>query len=183
MNSLLNRGIEEFLRSTYGDTLVQAVAQDAHSQSGMVAPLGAGFGLPALHRAAMRLCKPFTEMVEDLGAWMTRIEPVRRLLRFSGRDFKDFLLRLEELPGRAHLVLPSLQVPRLQIDAIDDSVWVKMLDPDDHWRFILSGLIRGMADDYGALCLISTGDHLIRIDIWDEKFSEGRMFTLHNTPV
>ncbi|RJE80124.1 heme NO-binding domain-containing protein [Paracoccus sp. JM45] len=181
MNSLINRGIEEFLRTTYGDTLVQAVAQDTHSHSGMVAPLGAGFGLSALHRAAMRLCKPFTELVEDMGAWMTRIEPVRRLLRFSGRDFKDFLLRLEELPGRAHLVLPSLQLPRLQIDAVDDSVWVKMLDPDDHWRFVLVGLIRGMADDYGALCLISTVDQLIRIDIWDEKFSEGRMFTLYNT--
>jgi hypothetical protein len=179
MNSLINRGIEEFLRSTYGETLIQAVAQDGHSATGMVAPMGAGFGPAALHRAAQHLSKPFTEMVEDLGAWMTRIEPVRRLLRFSGRDFKDFLLRIEELPGRAHLILPSLKLPRLQIDAVDDSVWVKMLDPDDHWRFVLVGLIRGMADDYGALCLISTGNQLIRVDIWEEKFSEGRLFTLY----
>jgi len=182
MNSLINRGIEEFLRSTYGEGLVQAVVQDDHSPTGMIAPLGAGFGPAALHRAALRLSKPFTEMIEDLGAWMTRIEPVRRLLRFSGRDFKDFLLRLEELPGRAHLVLPSLQVPRLQIEASENSVWVTMLDPDDHWRFVLVGLIRGMADDYGALCLITTENSLIRIDIWDEKFTEGRMFTLHGMP-
>jgi hypothetical protein len=179
---LINRGIEEFLRSTYGQGLVQAVAQDGQPPVGMVAPMGAGFGVEALHQAAMQLSKPFAEMVEDLGAWMTRIEPVRRLLRFSGRDFKDFLLRLEELPGRAHLVLPSLQLPRLQIDTSENSVWVKMLDPDDHWRFVLVGLIRGMADDYGALCLITTDDLLIRIDICDEKFTEGRMFTLHGIP-
>ncbi|MDN5567282.1 MAG: heme NO-binding domain-containing protein [Paracoccus sp. (in: a-proteobacteria)] len=182
MNSLINRGIEEFLRSTYGDGLVQSVVQDAHRAPGVVAPLGAGFGPAALHRASLRLAKPFTELVEDLGAWMTRIEPVRRLLRFSGRDFKDFLLRLEELPGRAHLVLPSLQVPRLMIDAADNSVWVRMLDADENWQFVLVGLIRGMADDYGALCLITTEDLSIRIDIWDEKFAEGRMFTLHGMP-
>lgn len=178
MNSLINRGIEEFLRSTYGDALVNAVAEEAHVATGLVAPLGAGFGPSALRRAAFRLSKPHSEMLEDLGAWMTRIEPVRRLLRFSGRDFRDFLLRLEELPGRAHLVLPSLKVPQLQVDAVDQSFWVLMLDLDEIWQFVLVGLIRGMADDYGALCLISVDDRAIRIDVWDEKFTEGRGFSL-----
>ena len=155
MKSLINRAIEEFLRATYGEDLVQSVADEEAVAVGRLAPLGAGFGTGALERAAFRLSKPLPEMFEDLGGWMTRIEPVRRLLRFSGRDFKDFLLRLEELPGRAHLGLPDLQARHLQV-----------------------GLIRGMADDYGALCLISVEGLSIRIDIWDEQFFEGRIFSL-----
>lgn len=130
MKSLINRAIEEFLRATYGEDLVQSVADEEAVAVGRLAPLGAGFGTGALERAAFRLSKPLPEMFEDLGGWMTRIEPVRRLLRFSGRDFKDFLLRLEELPGRAHLVLPDLEVPRLQVEAEDQSVWLVMLEPD-----------------------------------------------------
>lgn len=178
MKSLINRAIEEFLRATYGEYLVQSVADEEAVAVGRLAPLGAGFGTGALERAAFRLSKPLPEMFEDLGGWMTRIEPVRRLLRFSGRDFKDFLLRLEELPGRAHLVLPDLEVPRLQVEAEDQSVWLVMLEPDPVWQHLLVGLIRGMADDYGALCLISVEGLSIRIDIWDEQFFEGRIFSL-----
>lgn len=178
MNSLINRGIEEFLRSTYGDVLVDAVAQEAGVARGSVAPLGAGFGAESLQRAAFRMAKPHSEMLEDLGAWMTRIEPVRRLLRFSGRDFKDFLLRLEELPGRAQLVLPTLKVPRLQVDAKDHAFWVVLLDPEPTWKSVLAGVIRGMADDYGALCLIAVEDDAIRIEVWDEQFAEGRLFSI-----
>lgn len=178
MNSLINRGIEEFLRSTYGDALVASVVDDAAVARGAVAPLGAGFGIESLQRAAFRMAKPHSEMLEDLGAWMTRIEPVRRLLRFSGRDFRDFLLRLEELPGRAQLVLPSLKVPRLQVDAKDHAFWVALLDPETTWKSVLAGVIRGMADDYGALCLISVEDAVIRIEVWDEQFAEGRLFSI-----
>lgn len=174
MHSLINRAIEEFLRCTYGEDLVRAVTDEAE-----VTP-GATHGAQALERAAFRMVKPHCEMFEDLGGWMTRLEPVRRLLRFSGRDFRDFLLRLDELPGRAHLVLPSLAVPRLQVDAADLSVWLILLKPDPNWQHLLIGLIRGMADDYGALCLISIENSAIRIDIWDEQFAEGRLFTLND---
>lgn len=88
MKSLINRAIEEFLRATYGEDLVQSVADEEAVAVGRLAPLGAGFGTGALERAAFRLSKPLPEMFEDLGGWMTRIEPVRRLLRFSGRDFR-----------------------------------------------------------------------------------------------
>lgn len=180
MNSLVNRAIEEFLRSTYGEAMVQAITDEAAVSVGRLAPAGAGFATAGLDRAAFRLAKPRAEMFEDMGGWMTRIEPIRRLLRFSGRDFRDFLLRLDELPGRAHLVLPDLIVPRLQVEATDQSVCLSMLEPDEAWQHLLVGLIRGMADDYGALCLIAADGPTIRIDIWDEQFAEGRMFCLQS---
>lgn len=178
MNSLVNRAIEEFLRSTYGEAMVQAITDDAAVSVGRFAPVGAVLPTARLDRAAFRLAKPRSEMFEDMGGWMTRIEPIRRLLRFSGRDFRDFLLRLDELPGRAHLVLPDLIVPRLQVEATDRSVSLSMPEPDEAWQYLLIGLIRGMADDYGALCLIAADGPTIRVDIWDEQFAEGRMFCL-----
>lgn len=181
MNGLINRAIEEFLRSTYGEGLLQAVADEIAVAAGLSSPLWVDFGPAALGRAAFRLAKPSSEMFEDLGAWMTRIEPIRRLLRFSGRDFRDFLLRLDELPGRAHLVVPTLKVPRLHVDASEQTVRLVLLNRDPDWQFVLAGLIRGMADDYGALCLISVEEGAIQIDIWDEQFAEGRMFCLQNS--
>lgn len=180
MNGLINRAIEEFLRSTYGEGLLQAVADEIAVAAGLASPIWVDFGPAALKRASFRLAKPCSEMFEDLGAWMTRIEPIRRLLRFSGRDFREFLLRLDELPGRAHLVVPTLKVPRLEVEASEQIVRVILLSPDTDWQFVLAGLIRGMADDYGALCLISVEDGAIRVDIWDEQFAEGRMFSLQN---
>ncbi|WP_410217577.1 heme NO-binding domain-containing protein [Paracoccus sp. (in: a-proteobacteria)] len=178
MYGLINRAIEEFLRSTYGEGLIQAVADEAAVSSDPSLPMYADFGEAALGQAALRLGKPQSEMYEDLGAWMTRVESIRRLLRFSGRDFRDFLLRLDELPGRVDLVLPTLRLPRLQIELDDHSVRLLMLEPSNGWQFLLVGLIRGMADDYGALCLIAVEEVGLRIDIWDSQFSEGRTFTL-----
>ncbi|WP_265499946.1 heme NO-binding domain-containing protein [Paracoccus beibuensis] len=182
MNRLVNRAIEEFLRSTYGEELVQALEDDATAE--VRVPDDGRMDTSALARAAKRLSKPFSEMLEDMGAWMTRIEPIRRLLRFSGRDFKDFLLRMDELPGRANLVLPMLPVPRLQVETSERGVRVMIIDPDPQlvWQFLFVGLIRGMADDFGALCLITNDEGSIRIDIWDEQFSEGRLFCLQGAP-
>ncbi|WP_411836610.1 heme NO-binding domain-containing protein [Paracoccus sp. ME4] len=178
MNGLINRAIEEFLRSTYGEGLVQAVLEETAVAAGSLSGGILAAGSDCLDRAAFRLRKPRSEMIEDLGGWMTRIEPIRRLLRFSGRDFRDFLLRLDELPGRAHLVLPDLVVPPIEVASGDQTVWLIMLDLDESWQHFLIGLIRGMADDYGALCLIAADDAAIRVDIWDEQFAEGRLFSL-----
>lgn len=185
MNRLANRAIEEFLRSTYGEELVQALADELAALAEEEVAEDGKLNASTLSRAAYRLSKPDSEMLEDMGAWMTRIEPIRRLLRFSGRDFKDFLLRLDELPGRAHLVLPMLPVPRLQVETSERGVRVMILDPDPNlvWQFLFVGLIRGMADDYGALCLITIEEASIRIDIWDEKFAEGRIFCLQGAAV
>lgn len=181
MNRLIHRTITEFLRSTYGEEFAQIIRDDRRSMAAPETPV-TGFATAGLAFAAERLSKPLTDLYEDLGAWLTRIEPIRRLLRFSGRDFDDFLLRLDELPGRARLVLPVVEVPLLQVDVEDGAVWLTPSRPEIGWQHILVGLLRGMADDYGALCLISVHGAAIRVDICDHSFAEGRQFTLYGTP-
>lgn len=178
MNRLVDRTIEEFLRMTYGDDLVRVLADELALQEGLPRDDLQGCGRQALALVAAQMVKSRAEMFEDVGAWLTRLEPIRRLLRFSGRDFRDFLLGLEELPGRAHLVLPHLAVPDLTITRLTGAIVITVRADDPDWQPVLIGLVRGMADDYGALCLIDADGPDIRVEIWEERFAEGRNFRL-----
>ncbi|MDM7458344.1 MAG: heme NO-binding protein [Paracoccus sp. (in: a-proteobacteria)] len=178
MNGLVDHGIIEFLGATYGVPFAQRVVADVAHLEGQSADDVRDLGRKVLAEASGRLVKAPSEMFEDLGGWLTRIEAIRRLLRFSGRDFPDFLLSLEELPDRAHLVLPRLGLPRLVVARDGRGILVTLEPTDPDWQAVLIGLIRGMADDHGALCLISAEGAYIRVDIWDERFTEGRGFAL-----
>lgn len=183
MNRLIDHALRAFLARTYGPDLARFVADETDVLRALPELPVVEFATAGLSRAANYVSKPTSEMFEDLGAWMTRIEPIRRLLRFSGRDFHDFLLRLEELPGRSHLVLPRLGVPALTIKAEDRSVWLIMADPAPAWQHLLMGIVRSMADDYGALCVISVEAAGIRVDVCDDQFAEGRRFMLQEAAV
>ena len=178
MDTLINRTVEEFLRLNYGESLVESTTDELSTLIDTDGRRGRVYALRMLEQAAFRLSKPTQEMLEDLGGWFTRIEAIRRLLRFSGRDFSDFVLRLDEMPSRAHLILPNLQLPAIEVTQRGQSLLVRMTPPDSVWRHILVGTIRGMADDYGALCLISGEAETIHVNIWDISFTEGRAFFL-----
>lgn len=182
MHRLVNRSIEVFLRDTYGERLWEQVA-DA---SGVDAR---GF-LPnrpypetrthALIRAATaKLDKPEAELLEDLGAWLARLESIRRLLRFSGRDFREFLLNLFELPDHVLMVIPDLGMPRITVTQEgDDGVRLRLPGDAIEWTSAIAGIVRAMADDYGALGLIEVEGTEVRVRVLDGAFSEGRDFQL-----
>lgn len=182
MHGLINRSIEGFLRDTYGDAFWADVAEasgiDARGfQTVRHYPDTISYAL--INHATLLLDKPETELLEDLGAWLARVEPIRRLLRFSGRDFADFLHSLEELQGRAHMVIPDLGMPRVRVEARSgDEMRIVMPDCFNEWRSVMAGLVRGMADDYGALGLIAVEGIAVVVLISHDAFSEGRGFEL-----
>lgn len=186
MQRLVIRAIEEFLRDTYGDEVWAQMCRFASrgARGGCHAPLGPAENyLRRAERmipvAARLLGKPADELFEDLGAWLARREPIRRLLRFSGRDFNDFVLSLAELPGRAHFVIPDLDVPPIEVIAESAStVRLSLPPPETGWTAVIGGLLRAMADDYGALGLIAVEGHKIMIHISDEAFAEAREFQI-----
>lgn len=182
MHGLINRSIEGFLRDVYGDGAWRDVAEAAKVdprgfQTLCDSPDEVSQAL--IGQAAMRLDKPEAELLEDLGAWLAGMESIRRLLRFSGRNFPEFLHRLEELPGRAHMVLPELGMPALNV-TLEEGDWLVIALPEgaEGWGAVIAGLIRAMADDYGALGLILADGRRIRVQVPDDAFAEGRGFTL-----
>ncbi len=74
------------------------------------------------------------------------------MLRFGGVTFVDFLHSLEDLPDRGRLALPDLDLPELHItDHGPDFFTLKCRAELTGAGHVMVGLLRAMADDYGAL--------------------------------
>ncbi len=136
------------------------------------------------------LVRDHDELMEDLGTYLVahpNLNAIRRLLRFGGESFEEFLHSIDDLPGRVRLALPDLDFPKLELRENGPGnyrmsfVWDKA-----GFGAVAVGVLRAMADDYGALVLLDyetrtgrSGDHMnVSIELLDMKFATGRAFTL-----
>lgn len=183
MHGLVNRSIEEYLRAAGGESLWSAVAEAcAIDPRGFQAIRHYPDALThaMLAEGAARLDHSEDEFLEDMGAWLAQVEPLRRLLRFSGTSYADFLAGLEQLPGRFEMVVPSFGLPSISVesDADGSGLTIRIGDRRIGWSRLLAGLLRRMADDYGALALISDEQGRVRVQVPEHGFAEGRRFDI-----
>ena len=189
MLGLINRAFEGFLRDTYGQ--------------GTWAQVAAGLGIdrfesmlhyePSLTEDIIRasvqvLRRPRDTILEDVGTYLVshpNLERLRRLLRFGGVNFVEFLYSLEDLPERGRLALPELELPRLRLIDQGDGVFrLHCQMPIAGVGHVVVGLLRAMADDYGMLALIDfdqtlpTGEEVVAVHLLDYRHSNGRAFDL-----
>lgn len=190
MHGLINRSIQCFLVDTYGGAVWGEVVQTA----------GLGFDnfeamlsydpdiTEAVILAAMGvLGRPREVLLEDLGTYLVshpNLEALRRLLRFGGVSFSDFLDSLEDLPERGRLALPEIDLPCLSLTDQGNGVLELstsiMIPGVGH---VIVGLLRAMADDYGALVLLdhagtAGGQEVIAIQLLDQSYTQGKAFDL-----
>lgn len=193
MHGLINKSVQMFLRDHHGISVWKQVAERVGLEhAGFEAMLHyADSSTEALLAAAQEvLGVPRAALLEDIGAWVAMSEPLRRLLRFGGADFGDFLHSLDDLPGRGRMALPDLDLPELVLQCESRGRFVlhlRSLMPG--WSAVMAGLLRAMADDYGALVLIEPMTSIsafgavgqverLRVLLLDEEFSAGRQFEL-----
>jgi hypothetical protein len=210
MQGLVNTAIQGFVTATYGPALWQALLAEA-GLSDLVD--GDGFDSMAsyddwttaalLAAAAPTLGRTHDGLLEDLGTFLISnpaLDPLRRLLRFGGVCFTDFLYSLDDLPGRARMALPELLLPELTLIEEGGERFTLICQPGtgplgEGFGFVLVGILRALADDYGALAVI---DHIgqrpmppgrgerrrlpaaeaISIIVHDHAFHTGRRFHL-----
>ena len=187
MHGLINRSIQCFLSDTYGSAVWQAIAAEVGLPShGFEALMQYDDALTegVLVAAVRRLGKPREALLEDVGIYLVALEPLRRLLRFGGVTYEEFLLSLDELPDRARLSVPDLDLPDLLLRAIGPGRFV-LECRSDHAGFgaVFAGILRAVADDYGSLALIdatavSPGSETVSIELLDAGFASGRQFDL-----
>ena len=190
MHGLINRSIQCFLRDSYGPAQWDAVALRARlGFSGFEAMLSydADVTERVIAAACQVLDRPRDSMLEDLGTYLVshqNVEAVRRLLRFGGVTFGDFLNSLEDLPERGRLAVPDLDLPDLRLtEGPDGTAILRVRSPMPGMGHVALGLLRAMADDYGALVYL---EHLgtegewekISVRILDRAWTAGRRFEL-----
>ncbi len=190
MHGLINRAIQCFVRDTYGPSVWKAVAQSAclpHSnfEPMLLYPLEQ---TEAAIAATVRvLDRPRDSVLEDMGTYLVshpNVQALRRLLRFGGVGFTDFLQSLEDLRGRGRLALPDLELPVLVlVEHAPDRYTLTVRAPVAGAGHVMLGLLRAMADDYGALVTLDylgskAGDEEIAVHLLDMRFSSGRPFEL-----
>lgn len=191
MHGLINRSIQCFLRDTFGMPAWRAISAAAGVSADGFEPMmhyedAVTFRL--LDAAAAHLDRPRDSLLEDLGTYLVshpNREALRRLLRFGGVSFDDFLHSIDDLPGRGRLAVPDLDLP--QLDLSDEGAGrFTLACHGQHPEFaaVMVGVLRAMADDYGALVVLELAGRqeedaaIIQIHLLDRGFSEGRRFEL-----
>lgn len=190
MHGLINRSLQCFLRDAYGQPIWLVVARGAglgfDSFEAMLT-YDAALTDAVIDAAVLHLDRPRDTLLEDLGTYLVshpNVEALRRLLRFGGVTFVDFLHSLEDLPGRGRMAVPDLDLPSLSLEEEGlNRFLLRCRAPVHGGGHVFLGLLRAMADDYGALVMlehqgIQSGAEVISIDILDQKFAEGRRFDL-----
>lgn len=190
MHGLFNRAIQCFLRDTYGPGLWQTVARRSHvGIEGFETMLTYDPALTetVLAAAVGELDRPRETVLEDLGTYLVshpNVEALRRLLRFGGAGYVEFLHSLEDLPDRARLALPDLDMPAIELtDQGGGRFRLRVHGMIAGIGHVVVGLLRAMADDYGALVLLDYlgedgGAEIIVIELLDGRFTAGRRFEL-----
>jgi hypothetical protein len=193
MHGLVNRAVERFARDTYGREMWHGIVQRldlGFTEFEAMLSYDDEITHQVIGELAVSLNKPLDEVLEDIGTYLVshpNLEALRRLLRFGGTDFVEFLHSLDDLPGRARLAVPDLQVPELQLNehARDFYSLTVGLLPGGRIAFgpVMMGLLRAMADDYGALIFLEhkgrrAGHEVIEVRLLEAAFAAGRSFDL-----
>lgn len=190
MHGLINRSVQSYVRDTRGDEAWQKVAKEAEldfEQFEAMMMYEDALTPRILNAASKVLGRPREDILEDMGTYLVshpECEAVRRLLRFGGVDFEDFLHSLDDLPDRARLAVPDLDLPRLELREHAARKFSLVCEtPIEGYGHVLMGILRVMADDYGALALLDHtgaggGRETVSITLVDLDFAEGRDFEL-----
>ncbi|MBV1865937.1 MAG: diguanylate cyclase [Rhodobacteraceae bacterium] len=161
MHGIFNRGLQSYVRDIFGPEIWEACC----TQAGLsffnfetMLKYDDGVTDRVIEALTQVLGRPRDELLEDFGTYVVSEEhfaSVRRLLRFGGETYEEFLHSLEDLHDRAKMAIPDLDVPRLRLTAHPGDCFTL------HYHFakqgygsIFLGLLRAMADDYGSLVVV-----------------------------
>jgi len=190
MHGLINRSIQTFVTDTYGRPPwldATMLADVGFENFEALLSYDDDLTLRLLDAIGAILDKPVDAVLEDLGTFLVshpHLEPLRRLLRFGGVNFLDFLYSLDDLRDRARLAVPDLDLPQIEAEEIGGGVFdVAIRWSTEGFGHVLVGILRAMADDYGDLVFLehlgsAGGAERVRVTLLETEFAEGKAFDL-----
>ncbi|MGR3616806.1 MAG: heme NO-binding domain-containing protein [Paracoccaceae bacterium] len=190
MHGLINKAIQSFVWTTYGAerwAAVMATADLGFSEFEAMLVYDDKQSLSLLDAVEKHLKRPLPEILEDLGTFLVsdrQLEALRRLLRFGGVTYVEFLHSLDDLPDRARLAVSDLHLPTLELRDLGSGRYCLTCGPGlVGFSSVMVGILRALADDYGALVMLEHSDNQnpttdIIITLVETSFAEGRRFEL-----
>lgn len=190
MHGLINRSIECFVRDTYGPQTWANVMMRANlgfSSFEAMLSYEDSDTFTVLDQTAQELRRTGNDVLEDLGTYLVshpNVEALRRLLRFGGVSFVEFLHSLDELPDRARLAVDDLNLPQMELREFGANNFTLTCRSDQEgFGHVMMGVLRTLADDYGALVFLEhkggkPGVETIDITLIETAFAQGRSFDL-----
>lgn len=190
MHGLVLKAVQGFVTDLYGGAKwgeVTALAGLNFDDFGSMSRYEVETGLRVVAATSQILGRTKEELLEDIGTYLVshpNVEALRRLLRFGGENFTEFLNSLDDLPGRVQLAVPDLVLPPLELrEHSANHFSLSCLSDVPGFGHVLIGLLRTMADDYGALVFVELrasgrGCETLNITLVEDTFSEGRSFDL-----
>jgi len=200
MHGLVNRAIQSFVTNTYGVACWHRVTEAAglgefEFEAMLVYDDAVTEAL--LTAFCAELGRSRGEVLEDLGTYLVShpaVEALRRLLRFGGDSYIEFLHSLDDLNDRARLAVPDLHLPALELREDGGGRYLLSCGPGmPGFGWVMIGILRAMADDYGALVMLEhdgdrTGEgpdagaadagEVIAVTLVESAFAAGRAFDL-----
>lgn len=190
MHGLIFRTIEAFVSDNFGPEIWEAALLDADLQiTSFEAMLDYDAALlpQVLKGCASVLDRSQANILEDIGTYLVTHQnhaSIRRLMRFGGQSFVELLHSLDELPGRTRLAVSGLDLPDIRVrEHQPQSFTVQCSNGPTEFGHVLVGLLRAMADDFGALAVLEhrgskDGSEVIEVMVVDTSFAEDRGFSL-----
>lgn len=190
MHGLVNRAIQSFVCDTYGPVIwaeTTTIANLDFIEFEAMLTYDDALTYEVLDALETLLNSSRENILEDIGTYLVShptTESLRRLLRFGGVDYIEFLHSLDDLPERARLAVPELALPQLELhDHAANRFSLSINSGPPGFGYVMMGILRSLADDYGALVFLNhTGQcrdsEIIEITLIESSFSTGRSFEL-----
>lgn len=190
MHGLINCGIQRFVTESYGDAKWRAIMRSAGMDFTDFEAMWIyddAVTSAVLASVGDVLDRPYEELMEDIGTFLvshSKVEALRRLLRFGGVTFIDFLHSLDDLPDRARLAVADLELPRLELlEKSNEEYCLRCYGNDAGWGYLFMGVLRAMADDYGVLAFLdhkgaANGCETVQITLLETEFASDKGFDL-----
>lgn len=190
MHGMINRALQGFIVETYGEDIwaeVRTLSDLRIEEFEAMLHYKDALTVACFDAVAHVMHQDPASVKEDLGTFLIThppLDPVRRLLRFGGATFTEFVLSLNELADRGRMAIPDIELPEIHVRQVNAAQFDLRVD----WKLpgagaIVLGALRAMADDYGALASLSLEDNdgpieRLRVEIHDSHHAEGRQFML-----
>ncbi|MCL6283947.1 heme NO-binding domain-containing protein [Ruegeria sp. 2012CJ41-6] len=190
MHGLINRAIQSFICHNYGRECWLRVTEAAELGFVEFEPMLV-YENETTDKVLVEIVRDLgrnrRDLLEDLGTYLVsnpNTESLRRLLRFGGVTYVEFLHSLDDLPDRARMAVSDLTLPALELREYALGHYTLTCQPGlPGYADVMTGMLRTMADDYGALAILdhkgaTGGAEIIEITLIESSFAEGRSFEL-----